>query len=238
MKKQPGIDPVSKEHLYVKVVGAIIEHIRQGEMKVGDKLPSERQLAAMLSTGRNTVREAIRVLQDEGILRVESGSGAYIQREPPEDDAMRLKLMKVNYRDLLDIKMWLEQLAIRRAVACATEKQVAVLLERANALMALHAEGRYSIEVDRAFHIQLFICAGSSTLSQLVLSLIDALNRYSKMLDADDAWLLTVPYHVDIAEGLATKNLEFALAAHEYIHQYDMRALDTLGVRSVEDIDA
>lgn len=60
MKKQPtNIKPISKEHLYVKVAGAIVAYIRREGLKIGDKLPSERQLAAMLLTGRNTVREAI-----------------------------------------------------------------------------------------------------------------------------------------------------------------------------------
>lgn len=157
---------------------------------------------------------------------------------PPEDDALKLKLMKVNYRDLLDIKLWLEQLAIRRAVTCAGEQQLAMLLLRAQDLMALYTKGEYSMEADRAFHTQLLVCGGSNTLSQLVLSLVDALNGYAKMLEGNDSWLLTVPYHLDIADGLAAKNLEFALAAHEYIHQYDVRALDTLGADIKERIDA
>lgn len=236
MKKQPAnIHPVSKEHLYVKVAGAIVTYIRTEGMKIGDKLPGERKLAAMLLTGRNTVREAIGALQEEGLIQVESGRGAFLLREPPEDGAMELRLMKVNYRELLDIKLWLEQLAIRSAVACAGEQQVAALQRRAQELMAFYDAGKYSIQADRAFHTQLLQCGGSSTLSQLVLSLVDALNEYAKMLEGDDFWRMTVPYHVDIAEGLAAKNLEFALAAHEYIRQYDVRALNTLGERRSED---
>jgi len=70
-------------------------------------------------------------------------------------------------------------------------------------------------------------CGGSSTLTQLVLSLVDALNDYSGIFDgAVPQWIKTIPYHVEIAEALKQKNLNFALAAHEYIRMYDLKVLD------------
>jgi DNA-binding FadR family transcriptional regulator len=88
----------------------------------------------------------------------------------------------VDYRDLLEIKMWLESLAIRRAAECATGEQLDRLIHLGERLCRLAEAGEFSVALDREFHTQLLDCGGSSTLSQLVLSLVDALNDYSASL--------------------------------------------------------
>jgi GntR family transcriptional repressor for pyruvate dehydrogenase complex len=64
------------------ITETIIDQIKQmilsGEMKKGQKLPPERQLAEMLSVGRTSVREAVRALQYMGILEVRSGDGTFL----------------------------------------------------------------------------------------------------------------------------------------------------------------
>lgn len=57
------------------VVAQIAEAIRIGDLNPGDRLPAERELAAQLGVSRPTVREALRVLVDEGIVEVRAGSG-------------------------------------------------------------------------------------------------------------------------------------------------------------------
>lgn len=47
-------------------------------LQPGDKLPSERDMAAMLKTSRNSVREALRILEDRGSIYVKTGSGVFI----------------------------------------------------------------------------------------------------------------------------------------------------------------
>ena len=74
-------------------------------------------------------------------------------------------------------------------------------------------------------------CSGSDTLSQLLLSLIDAMNDYSGMLTgAEEFWLETIPYHTQIAQALEEKNQDFALAALQYIYQCDLKVLDRLAI--------
>ena len=139
----------------------------------------------------------------------------------------RWSFCAVDYRDLLEIKMWLESLAIRRAAECATAEQLEKLIDLGGQLNTMAGEGSFSVALDRAFHIQLLNCGGSSTLSQLVLSLVDALNDYSGIFEgAVPLWIKTVPYHLEMAEALRDKKLSFALAAHEYIRMYDLQVLD------------
>jgi DNA-binding FadR family transcriptional regulator len=225
-RSEQRIEPVSKDLLHVRVSSAICKYIRAEGLRVGDKLPSERTLALRLSAGRNTVREALGVLRAEGVIEIAAGKGAFVRQEPVEPP-LQMELLRVDYRDLLEIKMWLESLAIRRALECASKEDLDRLIELGGRLNQHAAEGRFSIALDREFHTQLLKCGGSSTLSQLVLSLVDALNDYSGIFDgAVPLWLKTVPHHLELAEALKSKNLDFALAAYEYIRMYDLKVLD------------
>lgn len=57
--------------------------ITAGELAPGDRLPSERELAAEHDAARNTARQAIAILQAEGLVRAEQGRGVFVRRRPP-----------------------------------------------------------------------------------------------------------------------------------------------------------
>ncbi len=225
--KEP-IKPISKDLLHEKVSDAIISYIYRNGLKIGDKLAGERQLASELQVGRNSVRQALCQLEEGGIIKRLAGKGAFIEKEVSAD-SLELKLLRVDYQDLLEIKIAMEQLAIRRAVEGASDEQIAHLKRTAQILTDQAQKGIFSIEQDRAFHTALMECGGSSTLTQLVLSLIDSLNTYTKVLgDVSKIWMRTIPFHMDIATALEQREVDFALAAHQYIYRYDLEVLNGL----------
>ncbi len=226
---------LAREATHLRIAEALCAHIRALGLQPGDRLPPERQLAAQFSCGRNTIRQAQALLARQGIIRLVSGRGAFLEREPGEEP-LRLRLMEVDYKDLLDIKMWLEQLAIRRAAERADAEALDGLTACADALSRDAQQGRYSVATDRAFHTQLLQCAGSPTLTQLVLGLVDALNLYAPWLEGTEAvWLKTVPFHVDICTALRQGRTSAALAAHEYIHLLDLDVLAQIDQQPLEE---
>jgi len=72
------VKPVRRETLAVLVAEEIRRDIMHGHFKVGEKLPPENELARQLGVGRPTVREALRILEGEKIIRFEFGEGAYV----------------------------------------------------------------------------------------------------------------------------------------------------------------
>lgn len=64
--------------LYVSVYDVIYGLIKSGELKTGDKIPSENYLSEKLGVGRSTVRMAILVLQEDGILVTHHGKGTFV----------------------------------------------------------------------------------------------------------------------------------------------------------------
>lgn len=66
----------SKE--YQKTIEYLCDLIKAGELTIGSKLPTERKLAETLSIGRNSIREALRILESIGMVECKQGSGNYI----------------------------------------------------------------------------------------------------------------------------------------------------------------
>ena len=64
-----------QNRIFEDVVDQIQEAIIQGHLKVGDRLPAERELKAMLQTSRSTLREALRVLEQKGLIEIKLGQG-------------------------------------------------------------------------------------------------------------------------------------------------------------------
>jgi len=71
--------------VYIQIHDQIKSEIEQGIWKIGDRLPSERELAVKFNVSRMTLRQAIQNLADEGILERKIGSGTYVAREKVQE---------------------------------------------------------------------------------------------------------------------------------------------------------
>ena len=68
----------SETREYQKVIDYVSQMIADGQLKIGDRLPTERQIAETLSIGRNSTREALRMLEHIGMISCKRGSGNYL----------------------------------------------------------------------------------------------------------------------------------------------------------------
>lgn len=66
-----------------RIADALRDFISSGALAEGDKLPSERELARRYGIARNTAREAVRILTDEGLVTAEHGRGVFVRPRPP-----------------------------------------------------------------------------------------------------------------------------------------------------------
>src|SRR3546814_3320230 len=72
------LEPVAVTRLYRMISRQIAEKIQAGEYPVGSRLQSERDLAAGLRVGRNTVREALIALELDGYVEIRIGAGVFV----------------------------------------------------------------------------------------------------------------------------------------------------------------
>jgi len=76
--------------LYAQIADSLLDRIESGELSSGDRLPSERELSERLNVNRLTLRRALRVLEDQGLLIRRRGSGTYVAEPKIEWQAGRL----------------------------------------------------------------------------------------------------------------------------------------------------
>jgi GntR family transcriptional regulator len=77
------IDPSSDRAVYKQIADHLRAAIGRGALREGDQLPSEAQLMAHYDVARMTVRNALRILQAEGLTTAEHGRGVYVRARPP-----------------------------------------------------------------------------------------------------------------------------------------------------------
>ena len=113
------MDTVEKVSVVQQVEQRLREYIAESDIMVGDKLPTEKQLCENLGVGRGTVREAIRMLQAQGFVEIRPGRGAFVlqKREAQKEDIVNWFCNnEYGVRDLLDIRVALEPLAVKLAI--------------------------------------------------------------------------------------------------------------------------
>jgi GntR family transcriptional regulator len=77
------IDPASDRPAYKQIADHLRTAIARGRLHEGDQLPSEARLMAHYGVARMTIRNAMRLLQDEGLVTAEHGRGVYVRSRPP-----------------------------------------------------------------------------------------------------------------------------------------------------------
>jgi GntR family transcriptional regulator len=77
------VDPASDRAVYRQIADHMRSAIARGRLAEGEQLPSEAQLMKHYGVARMTVRNALRVLQDEGLITAEHGRGVYVRTRPP-----------------------------------------------------------------------------------------------------------------------------------------------------------
>lgn len=145
--------------LYQNIINEIEQKIEDGILKVGDKLPSERELAINYQVSRNVVREAIKVLQEKELVAVKLGKGAYVTN--PSNDILTNNLQSILRRynttlnDILEVREELETLIIRRVIKQATPQNIDMLKQICNEMEESKNSINKFVELDFNFHMAL-----------------------------------------------------------------------------------
>ena len=121
---------VKEKTLAEQTADAIKQIIQQNNYEAGQKLPTEKELTDFLGVGRNTLREALRILQSRNIVTIRQGSGTYIsEKYGVPDDPFGFEMLpdheKVR-KDILEILTIMEP----EAAALAAEHRTKSDIER------------------------------------------------------------------------------------------------------------
>ncbi|MER5639110.1 FadR/GntR family transcriptional regulator [Kitasatospora sp. NPDC002227] len=178
-------EPVPRTRTYELVLARIEEQFLTGRLRVGDRLPPERELVELLGVSRAAIREALRVLEAQGVVRSKVGtgpdSGTVIAALPSEGltQLLRLHLALANFplADVFEARASLERSSARLAAEHATPGQLARLRE----LLARMDEPGLTREefndADTAFHVALAEAAGNRLVTDLTVAVRGAVRH-------------------------------------------------------------
>lgn len=167
----PPFQPAQSARALDSVVQQVEAAIVGGALAAGDRLPAERRLQEVFGISRNTLREALRALEQKGLLEIRPGQkgGAFVKAlgaDPMADHlAMFVASRQVTLGHMAEFRQDIEGLLARRAAARRTAEQVArlqSLVQQAKALLAegLEAWDRF-MAADRQIHLAVAEAAGN-----------------------------------------------------------------------------
>ncbi len=149
---------ITPVRLYESVIEQIMDLIRNRELKPGDKLPPERELAEKFSIGRGSLREAFRVLESRGLIKSKPGGGRFI-REIIENgftttENIIMSLKKSSILELLEAREIFEIKIAEIAAQRATFEDIELIEEALNKMNEEEElKGDKKTESDTEFHL-------------------------------------------------------------------------------------
>ncbi len=174
---------VSRKPIYLQVAEQMREAILEGELPPGEPLPTERELSAQFGVSRPTVREALRVLQAEGLV-AGGGSTSPMRTAVPaqaSSESMRaalnhlVRLRRVPLADLVELRCALEASALARAARAPLPEPLA---EARRALDEMRREGvgvAAFHEADVRVHVSLVAASGNQATHAIMAALRESI---------------------------------------------------------------
>ncbi|MDB8803643.1 FadR/GntR family transcriptional regulator [Romboutsia sp. 1001216sp1] len=185
----------------------IIKLIVDENLKIGDKLPNEYELADKLGVGRSTIREAIKALVSRNILEIKRGSGTFIKCGVA-DDPLGLMFVKDKLKlavDLLEIRFMIEPKIASLAAINATKEDIEELSKLCDEVEELILNGIPHMEKDIEFHTAI----ARSSKNLVTTSLVPIINKsIAVFIDVTNTQLKneTIETHKEILNAIRNKN--------------------------------
>lgn len=199
-----------------EAIEKIKDMILSGELRPGEKLPKEPELAARLGLSRNSLREAVRALSLIRILDVRQGDGTYVTSLEPNLLLEALKFVLDFHRDntilqLFEVRRILEPAAVAMAAARMTKTEIAALKTILDATR-VDAPVEEFIERDIEFHRTLAEGSGNQVLCTIIDGLVAPTTRARIVRGLTDETVLakSLSEHRLIYQSVADRNPEAA----------------------------
>lgn len=194
---------------YLKVVEIIQREIALGRILSGEKLPAERQFAEQLGVARETVRQALRILEGSGVVRVKRGAsgGAFVCEVQHSQAEVRsiLRSQSDEILQLIDFRVILEG-AAAKALAKSHSQEIIDEIDSAISNLEKATTLSESRSADTAFHLA--IARGTKN-SFLLKAIEDARVRMFQPVDAFQMEFVkksSLTAHRDIRHAIAEGN--------------------------------
>lgn len=232
---------IKREVMAEKVVYRVLELVKTGLLKAGDKLPAERELIEIFGVSRPTLREALRALAVLGVLDVRQGGGAYVtdlqakSLLAPLDFFVNLSVESVS--EAFECRKLVEIEIARKCAQRATDEDIAELEGMLEAQEAVNGDPTGFRILDAEFHEKLFGIAGNAIMERLALGFYNmGLDLRRKAHAKKSVTLRSLKDHYVIVRAIKSRNATDAAAAMAaHLDNIEMTTLEA--AREVDTLD-
>jgi DNA-binding FadR family transcriptional regulator len=211
-------ESIHKKTAQEKIRDKVLSLIASGILKVGDELPSERELVRMLMVSRETVRGAVQLLAGAGIVQVSHGSRTRVARaDVPVERIGITNPSSINGYGLEDVhaaRVLVETAVVTAAATRLRPEDIRHLEDSLEAqALSRHDPVRFLI-CDREFHLTIYYACGNRLLADIVVDLYTYMLDHRRVVISRPGMIdKSLEDHRSIVDALRTRDPEAVAAA-------------------------
>lgn len=215
----PDIEPIKRRgRVSEQISGYLKRLIATGQLKPGDRLPAERDLAEQLEVSRNSIREALHTLELTGLIEARQGGGTFVREAGIESIREPLSSLLITREgviaEILDARRMMEPPMAGKAAAKATAEQIALMEKILRQQEQAVKDGKSGSEEDTLFHHALAESTGNSVIVKLVEAMTEVLYASrERNLQTQDRAHASLRGHRKVLEAITRKDEEGAYTA-------------------------
>jgi GntR family transcriptional repressor for pyruvate dehydrogenase complex len=217
--EQSVYSPVQPNKIFEQIAEQIEKRILSGELRSGDRLPSERELSEQFHASRTAVREAMKTLAQRGLVDMRPGRGTIVVDATSRAMQQTLGLMvrvghEDGYANLVELRELLEPGIAALAATRATDEHITALQTMVEAMDAHMGDADAYIEADNDFHRILAKATQNDLILTFVDSIMDLLSEQRKHISTvSGATARAQHHHKSILAAIRQHDAEAARAA-------------------------
>lgn len=213
---------VQGKKVYELVIDQIQEKILSGEIKKGDKLPSERELSEQMGVSRTSIREAIRVLETMGLIESKQGEGNFIcsniEKSFIEPLSIMFKLNQGTWDNILELRELLELQTAKIAAEKATNEEIeelGQLIRQMKEEIDGNNREKILVTIDQKFHNKIASISKNYLIENFLMTSSRLFEEFieearGKIIEVHREENILFKEHNDIYEAIKEKNAELA----------------------------
>ena len=212
------LQPIRKKSISDDIVQQIISLISKGDLKAGQRLPSERELCIRFGAGRSSLREALRCLSIMGVLTARVGEGTSVAMDGSKFMETilqwRLSTEQHDIEDLMEVRIALEGVTAASAARNSADEDIEKLRDLVARMEVAVGDSKRFAALDLDFHLSLARTSNNNLILDLVSLIRGQLERgVAKVLLFPQAMPLSVKEHKAILQAIIKRDPEAARAA-------------------------
>ncbi len=201
--------PLQRHNLADAVISKLQQQLSLGEYQAGQKLPSEPELMEQFGVGRSTIREAIRILANTGLLSVRQGSGTFVEVQNGITEPLSQRLRRADARDLDEVRQLLEMKIAEKAALNRSKKDIEKMraLLKKRDLAAKAGDTAAAIEADIHFHVAIAAASRNDILADLYRTFAGQMTRYFREVHlTTGSFLRTQHWHESLLKSIVDQD--------------------------------